>query len=88
LGSFDVLFIDGDHSYEGCSADIENWYPLLARNGHMLFHDSWLGAPGVQDAIADFIDSHSDAQVLISPFMGRDYRENPHGSLAHVIKRG
>ena len=88
VGSYDFLFIDGDHSYEGCSADIANWYPRLARNGHMLFHDSWLGAPGVQDAIADFIDVHPEADVLVNPFMGRAYYENPHGSLAHLLKRG
>ena len=24
-----VLFIDGDHLYEGCKADIDNWYPHI-----------------------------------------------------------
>ena len=85
VGPYDVLFIDGDHSYEGCSADIANWYGGLARNGHMLLHDCH--KHGVQDAIADFITAHPEAQVLLTPFMGSSHWENPHGSLAHLIKR-
>jgi hypothetical protein len=86
VGPYDVLFIDGDHSYEGITADISNWYGGLAKNGHMLFHDSH--KPGVQDAIADFITAHPEAHVLLTPFMGPSYWENPHGSLAHIIKPG
>ncbi|MBK5197743.1 MAG: class I SAM-dependent methyltransferase [Methyloceanibacter sp.] len=85
IGPYDLLFIDGDHSYQGCSADIANWYGGLARNGHMLFHDSH--KLGVQDAIADFMGGHPKAQVVTSPFMGSWYWQNAHGSLSHVIKR-
>jgi hypothetical protein len=85
VGPYDVLFIDGDHSYNGVTADIVNWYGGLAENGHLLFHDSH--KPGVQDAIADFITAHPEAQVLLAPFVGPSYWENPHGSLAHLIKR-
>lgn len=74
VGRYDVLFIDGDHSYEGCTADIAKWYGGLAKNGHMIFHDSH--KPGVQDAIADFITEHPEAQVLLNPFMGPSFWEN------------
>jgi predicted O-methyltransferase YrrM len=85
VGPYDVLFIDGDHSYEGCSADIANWYGGLVPNGHLLFHDA--ARPGVQDAIAQFMTAHQEAHVLVPPFMGTAYWENPHGSIAHFIKR-
>jgi predicted O-methyltransferase YrrM len=35
----DVLFIDGDHSYEGVKKDFELWSPLVRPGGIILFHD-------------------------------------------------
>ena len=85
IGPYDLLFIDGDHSYQGCSADIANWYVGPAQNGHMLFHDSH--KLPVQDAIADFMGRHPERDWVTSPFMGSWYWQNAHGSLSHVIKR-
>ena len=87
IGKVDVLFIDGDHTYEGCMADIQNWYPSLRANGHLVFHDSYLGPHGVQEAIADFMDKHPELQVIQSPFISPSYWTYPAGSIAHFIKR-
>jgi predicted O-methyltransferase YrrM len=38
-GSVDLLFIDGDHSYEGVRADFENYAPLVRPGGLVAFHD-------------------------------------------------
>lgn len=35
----DVLFIDGDHSYEGVKKDFEMYEPLVAKGGIIIFHD-------------------------------------------------
>ncbi|TFF99080.1 MAG: class I SAM-dependent methyltransferase [Promethearchaeota archaeon] len=35
----DVLFIDGDHSYEGVKQDFEMYAPLVKKNGLIVFHD-------------------------------------------------
>jgi predicted O-methyltransferase YrrM len=35
----DVLFIDGDHSYEGVKRDCEMYSPLLRPGGLVIFHD-------------------------------------------------
>ncbi|MFX1395148.1 MAG: class I SAM-dependent methyltransferase [Promethearchaeota archaeon] len=35
----DVLFIDGDHSYEGVKKDFEMYSPLVKKNGIIGFHD-------------------------------------------------
>ena len=41
LGSrpVDVLFIDGDHTYEGVKRDFEMYGPLVRRGGMIAFHD-------------------------------------------------
>jgi predicted O-methyltransferase YrrM len=35
-----VVFVDGDHTYEGARADHERWSELVAPGGHLLFHDA------------------------------------------------
>ena len=46
-GKIDILFIDGDHSHNGCHRDIEAWYPYMKKNGMILFHDCDESGPGV-----------------------------------------
>jgi predicted O-methyltransferase YrrM len=38
--SVSLLWIDGDHSYEGVKGDFERWLPHLAENAVVAFHDS------------------------------------------------
>lgn len=58
----DFAFIDGDHSYEACLADLEAWWPKV-RSGGMLFgHDIDHPNPeyahwGVRRAAEEFFDS-------------------------------
>lgn len=62
----DVLFIDGDHTYEGCKADIDNWYPQMAKGGVMLWHDCDATSPGVEKAVAEFAEEHN-LEVFYAP---------------------
>ena len=87
IGAVDLLFVDGDHSYDGCLNDMVNWYDHLQPNGHLVVHDSYLGQWGVQDAIMDMMDRHAELQVIQSPFIGPFYWHYPAGSFAHLIKR-
>ena len=58
-GSLDFIFIDADHSYEGCSADIEAWRGKVRRGGIIAGHDfNW---PTVAKSVADWL---GDVQVL------------------------
>lgn len=50
-----LLFIDGDHSYDGCVADIRNYAPLVEPGGALVIHDS-IREPNVRSAIADCED--------------------------------
>ena len=38
-GTVDLLFIDGDHSYDGVRADFESYSPLVRPGGLIAFHD-------------------------------------------------
>ena len=64
-----LFFIDGDHSYEGCKADIEAWLPKLREGGVMAGHDyEHPQFPGVKksvDEIFDEVEVFSDMVWLI-----------------------
>ena len=88
IGEVDLLFIDGDHSYDGCSKDLENWFPQVVPGGHVILHDSYFGCE-VQPAVIDFIERHRSAvEVVQSPYIPASHWRLPAGSLAHFIKRG
>ncbi len=38
--TLEVLFIDGDHSYEGARADFDRWSAFVRPGGHVLLHDA------------------------------------------------
>lgn len=62
----DVIFIDGDHTYEGCKADIDTWYPFMTKTGVMLFHDCDASSPGVVQAVHEFAKENK-LEVFESP---------------------
>lgn len=49
----DLLFIDADHSYDGCRDDVLAWRPFVRPGGWIAFHDS--GEAGVRRAIDECI---------------------------------
>jgi predicted O-methyltransferase YrrM len=42
----DLLFVDGDHTYEGVRQDLADYAPLVRPNGLIAFHDIVPGGPG------------------------------------------
>lgn len=48
---FDLAFIDGDHSYEGCRRDIEAYKRLVKKGGTLSGHDYHAAWPGVVRAV-------------------------------------
>lgn len=44
----DLLFIDGDHSFEGVRADAEMYMPLVRSGGLVVFHDIAQSTPKIQ----------------------------------------
>lgn len=86
IGAFDLLFIDGDHSYEGCTNDLENWYPELSMGGHVVLHDCYFGCQ-VQPSVIDFVERHK-VEIVQTPYITASHWRYPVGSLTHFIKRG
>jgi predicted O-methyltransferase YrrM len=78
----EVLFIDGDHSYEGARADFDRWSAFVRPGGHVLFHDAVDSGgygntyPGVTRAVAEVERA------------GGWERQPGAGSIAHFVNRG
>jgi predicted O-methyltransferase YrrM len=84
IGEFDVLFVDGDHSYAGCSADLNAFLPRLASSGHVLLHDCYAGRD-VQPAVLDYLATH-ELDVVRSPYIPTAHWHTSYGSIAHLRK--
>lgn len=63
VGPVNVLFIDGDHSYEGCWSDFVNYWDLVAPGGICAFHDI-VYHPGVPDCQVNKVWAELEASNL------------------------
>ena len=84
IGAYDLLFVDGDHSYEGCMADLEKHFPGLEPGGHLVLHDCYAGL-AVQPAVFDFV-ARRDVTVVRSPYIIASHWHTSYGSMAHFRK--
>ncbi|AJY44666.1 class I SAM-dependent methyltransferase [Martelella endophytica] len=55
-GSLDLVFLDGDHSYDGVRADIDAWLPKLAPGGYLGGHDYRNPDPRFRFGVTDAVD--------------------------------
>lgn len=59
--SLDFVFIDADHSYNGCKADIQAWLPKVKKGGLLSGHDyenTSYPCFGVEKAVDEFAAAH------------------------------
>ena len=85
INDIDLLFVDADHSKEGCYNDLTNWWDNLVVGGHIILHDCYFGCE-VQDAVIEFISKH-EVDIVISPYKSHEHRRYAQGSLCHLIKK-
>lgn len=75
----DMLYIDGDHSYEACRADVDVWLPWLKSGGIVAFHDyGTRHTPGVVRVVHETMGDLK--------YLGKDLND-PKGVLVAYAKR-
>lgn len=62
-GDIDLIYIDADHSYKGCLADIEAWLPHVREGGFIVGHDYSSHFPGVKQAVHEVFGWGADIVV-------------------------
>jgi len=55
--SLDCVFVDGDHSYEAVSKDLEFWWKKVRSGGQLLGDDYWMA--DVSNAVNEFAKLHN-----------------------------
>lgn len=93
----ELVFVDGDHSYEGVRQDIVDYYQLLAPGGIMLFHDYLPepddnnraviyshhdnAEPGIRRACREVLEQEQQLAPIALPLL---YPDDPTQTQAHL----
>lgn len=81
-GSYDIIFIDGDHTYEGITKDYEHWKYAVKTGGHLMLHDAAYGR-----RFASVLDGPA---CCVDEIQKRDYKQFKEvkkiGSLIHFSR--
>jgi cephalosporin hydroxylase len=77
--NLELLFIDGDHTYDGCMADLNNFWPKVISGGVMMVHDVFDTSgkqcePEVNRAFFDFTKVHMGEFVPDNWYLGPIHR--------------
>lgn len=62
--SLALLYIDGDHSYEGVTADLRAWVPKVVSGGVVALHDYENTSYGVKRAVQEFCQGRYAIHLL------------------------
>jgi predicted O-methyltransferase YrrM len=86
-GAYDVVFVDGDHSFDGVRADVERWLPGVAPGGHLILHDAFVPSPDrpwTQPWKVEGVHRFRE-ELLEWPELRLAGRA---GTLAHIVRQG
>jgi len=67
--TYDIIYIDGDHDYEGCKKDLEASFKKIKHGGYIMGHDYGTNFAktktiwyfGVEKAVNEFCDTHNQS---------------------------
>ena len=75
---YQIVFIDGDHGYEGVKKDFELYGPLVAKSGYLIFDDyhnkAW---PDVTKVVDDIVMKSPDFEHVGSEWETAVFRRKP-----------
>jgi hypothetical protein len=60
--SLDFVYVDADHSYEGCKRDLLTWIPKIKKSGYITGHD--MNMPAVYQAITEILPKFGMNEVV------------------------
>jgi predicted O-methyltransferase YrrM len=75
LSFYDLIFIDGDHSYEGVLKDYQHWKSALKPGGHLIFHNAgrsraWTDTGPGPARLVQEIEAHDLKNLIRQPDVG------------------
>lgn len=79
---YDVLVIDGDHSYAGVKTDFENYAPLVRVGGYIILDD--YNSPDWPD-VKEYVDKELDKHEFVAP-VGATWRTSVYRVVKDVSK--
>jgi predicted O-methyltransferase YrrM len=82
----DLLFIDGDHTYDGVRQDFEMYAPLVGEGGSVVFHDILRHSDPEDSEVHRFweeLESRYETRELVDP--GDLKRGHPWGGLGVLV---
>lgn len=82
-----LLFIDGDHTYEGVRSDIQNYCSKVSEQGLIVFHDyAYPGEPDVAIAVDEFLNHNPMYQKVLMCKTMLVVRKLGNSSLQHEVQ--
>ena len=71
-----AVFIDADHSFDGCMGDWMSWRPRIAKGGIVMFHDyKSVYGPGVL-ATVEYVEKETDLIDCVDSLIAFRTRDN------------
>jgi cephalosporin hydroxylase len=74
-GKVDFLFIDGNHTYDGVKVDFQNYSPLVAKGGIVVFHDICTIPPEINCQVDEFWkeikNNYRNVEFIENPDQGK-----------------
>ena len=59
----DILFIDGDHTYDGVKNDFERYHKYVKTNGYIIFDD--YHHPIIKEYVDELLLNNKDLELIV-----------------------